>query len=448
MTRLRRAIGALRPRSYRARIAVALALALAVAIVGMQFAFRTLVVDRLNDSVSANLRQQAQAVALEVQQLNVPAAIDAARYLPDTSILVKEGNIVVWWNGQVVHHLDSRASARAGDWEVTLEREAKAGVLASWVLPSLLALGLVAACALVWLVSGRLARRLTRDVGRLARTAKAVAEGDLGARAPVTDDELGRLGAALNRMAERLAAAEARQRAFLADVAHELRTPVTAIEGFASALADGTARRPDDREEAAAFIRDEAARLRVLIRDLQELTWLDLDPPVDRRAVDLAQLGREAVARLAADAAARGVRLEAPEGCVEGVTDPSHVATILANLLTNALKATPPGGRVGVSIARAGPDALIVVRDTGVGIRPEHLPYLFERLYRVAPGRERDDDGGSGLGLSIVRRLAELLGGYVSVASEPGRGSAFTVRLPAAGPAKEPARPEPTAVRS
>jgi len=448
MSRLRSALAALRPRSYRARIAVTLALALVVAVVGMQFAFRTLVVDRLNASVSANLRQQAQAVALEVQQLNIPAAIDAARYLPDTSIIVKEGNVVVWWNGEVFHRLDARATARAGDWEVTLEREAKAGVLASWVLPSLLALGLVAACALVWLVSGRLSRRLTSAVGRLTRTAEAVAEGDLAARAPVTDDELGRLGAALNRMASRLAAAEARQRAFLADVAHELRTPVTAIEGFASALADGTARRPEDRDEAAGFIRDEAARLRILIRDLQELTWLDLEPPVERREVDLAQLGRDAVARLASNAAVRGVRLEAPQGSVEGVTDASHVATILANLLTNALKATPPGGTVGLTVERDGPSAVIAVRDTGVGIAPEHLPYLFERLYRVTPGRERADDGGSGLGLSIVRRLAQLLGGDITVASEPGHGSTFTVRLPVAGPAEEPARKEPTAVPS
>ena len=129
-----------------------------------------------------------------------------------------------------------------------------------------------------------------------------------------SDDELGRLGQSFNRMTARLEAADPRQREFLADVAHELRTPVTAIEGFATALGDGTAATPEERAESAEFIRAEAARLRELVRELQELTWLDLSRRCARGRVDLAAPARECVARLALDAHVRGVELDRPGG--------------------------------------------------------------------------------------------------------------------------------------
>ena len=138
-----------------------------------------------------------------------------------------------------------------------------------------------------------------------------------------TDDELGRLGQSFNRMTERLEAADARQREFLADVAHELRTPVTAIEGFATALGDGTAGDPEERAEAAEFIRAESARLRELVRQLQELTWLDLEPKVRAEPVDLAAAARECIARLSIDAHIRGVELTRPEGTLPSPATPT-----------------------------------------------------------------------------------------------------------------------------
>ena len=245
-----------------------------------------------------------------------------------------------------------------------------------------------------------------------------------------TDDELGRLGQSFNRMTERLEAADARQREFLADVAHELRTPVTAIEGFATALGDGTAATPEERAEAADFIRVEAARLRVLVRELQELTWLDLEPKVRAEPVDLAAAARECVSRLGIDAHIRGVELAGPEGELPAVADPDHVQTILGNLVTNALRATESGGSVSLQVRTAPGESGIAVCDTGRGIAPEHLPYIFDRLYRVGTSRDRDA-GGSGLGLSIVQRLATLLGGRVTAESEVGVGSTFTLWLPA-----------------
>ena len=202
---------------------------------------------------------------------------------------------------------------------------------------------------------------------------------------------------AFNRMTARLELADARQREFLADVAHELRTPVTSIEGFATALEDGTASTPEDRAESAEFIRAEAARLRTLVNDLQELTWLDLDPPVHTRELDLAELGRAAVGRLALDAQVKGVALHPPEGRSVAVGDPSHVETILANLISNAVTATPEGGSIRLTTVAGPGEAGIAVTDTGSGIPPEHLPFIFDRLYRVQPGSDRRA-GGSGLG--------------------------------------------------
>lgn len=429
MSTVRAVLDRLRLRSYRARIAVTIGLALVLCLLIIQLVLRGVYGARVHDAVVDNLRRQAEAVAFSVDRDGAGGAADAARFLPETSVLVRQDGDVVYWNQFVNRNLDARAVARRGDIEVVLQRDEETGLVGAWVLPALFAVGVVAVGAIVWFLSGRVSRRLSSSVANLADTAEAVAGGDLSARANEGDDELGRLAAAFNRMAAQLEAAEARQRAFLADVAHELRTPVTAIEGFAGALGDGTAASAEDRAEAADFIRGEAARLRGLITDLQELTWLDLDPPVRQEPVDLAALGRTAVARLAADAAARGITLVGPEGSVEAVTDPQHVDTILANLLTNALRHTPPGGRVEVLAVAAGPEAWLRVADTGEGIAPEHLPYLFERLYRVDSARGRAA-GGSGLGLSIVKRLATLLGGQVEVRSAPGTGSTFTVRLP------------------
>ena len=424
----------LRPRSIRARIALAIGIALAVVLAVAELTFSSYVDSRSRAEVEKTLQAQADSIARAINRAGPADAARTARqageYVGDTRMVVTVDGAVVHWN-LPVSDLEASATARSGGVAVLLERpDPSAGAFRDWGVYGIIALGVVGTAVLIWLLSGDVARRLRRSVASLADSAEAVAQGHLDVRVEQTDDELGRLGQAFNRMTARLEAADARQREFLADVAHELRTPVTAIEGFATALADGTAASSEDRAESVGFIRAEAARLRALVRDLQELTWLDLDPPVRSEPVDLAHAARAAVARLELDAHVRGIALEGPSGALVAEADPAHVATILSNLIGNALAVTGPGGSVRLTTRSEPGLAGIAVTDTGSGIAAEHLPYIFDRLYRVQSARDRDL-GGSGLGLSIVKRLATLLGGRVSVESEVGAGSTFTLWLTA-----------------
>lgn len=422
------------PSSYRGRIALMITLALVV-VVGAQGAIRGVVNDRIRSAAERTLQLQAVAIAETVDAApgagKRDRAADAARYLPGTRIEVTwpaPGGF--YYNLVPLETLDIQATARSGEVAVRLQRESAVSGPADWVVVALFLASLAVAAALVWGFASAVARRLRRQAADLALSAEAVASGDLTVRADVPADELGRAAGAFNRMTERLAAADMRQRRFLADVAHELRTPVTAIDGFATALVDGAAASPEARAEAVAFIREEAVRLRELIGDLRELTRLDLDPPLVIERLDLAGAGRDAVVRFAQAAVDVGVTLEGPEGTLPVDADAGHVETVLANLIQNAIAATPTGGHVSVRTRREGDAAVLTVADTGVGIAPEHLHQVFDRLYRVDAARSRDR-GGSGLGLAIVKQLIASLGGTVAVESSPGEGSTFTVRLPA-----------------
>jgi histidine kinase len=428
------ALRRLGPRSIQARVAVAIVVALVVVFLVIQVVVVGFVQARSRSELEDALRQQATSIARAIDRAGpenaAATARDAERYIGDARMVVSVSGVVVHWN-RPVESLEASARGSSGEVEVLLERpDPDAGLLSDWGFVALIALGLVGTGALIWVLASAVGARLRESVAGLADTAEAVAQGHLDVRAPESDDELGRLAQAFNRMTARLEQADGRQREFLADVAHELRTPVTAIEGFATALGDGTARSEEDRAESAEFIRAEAARLRELVRDLQEITWLDLAPPVRAEAIDLAAAARSAVARLGLDAHVKGVALRAAGGAMPAIGDPGHVDTILTNLVTNAITATPAGGSVTLTPARAPGEVGIAVADTGSGIAPEHLPFIFDRLYRVQPGRDRGA-GGSGLGLSIVRRLAALLGGRASVVSEVGVGSTFTLWLPA-----------------
>lgn len=435
----------LRPRSFQARVALAIVVALVVVFVVVQLVLVAFVRDRARAELEDALRRQATSIAVALDGApNVAAgAREAQRYIgPATRMVVAVDGEVVHWNVPV-DRLEASATGSSGDVAVLLERrDPDAGLFTDWGFVVLIALGIVGTGALIWHLASGVGARLRAGVDALSDTAQAVAEGRLDVRAPERDDELGRLAQAFNRMTERLAQADARQREFLADVAHELRTPVTSIEGFAQALGDGTARTEEDRREAAGFIREEAARLRALVRDLRELTYLALDPEVRREPVDLGAAARRAAARLALDAQVRGVELSAA-GDAAALGDPAHVDTILTNLVSNAVRATPAGGTVRLTAVAGRGEAGVAVRDTGAGIAAEHLPYIFDRLYRVQAGRDRAA-GGSGLGLSIVRRLATLLGGRVSVESAVGGGSTFTLWLPS----RPVAPPRPTGVGS
>ncbi len=276
------------------------------------------------------------------------------------------------------------------------------------------------------LLSVVIARRLATPVRRLSAATRALAAGESEPSVPVQGpEELAELSASFNAMAGDLAAARDADRAFLLSVSHELKTPLTAVRGYAEALADGAV----DPAEAGVVIGAESARLERLLCDLLDLGRLERrEFAVDLGPVDLAAVAGRAVTRFQSQARELGVGLSGSgEPAAVATGDPERLLQVVSNLVENALLATPAGGTVTVEAA----PARMTVRDTGPGLAAEDLPRAFERFYlhdRYAAGR-RD---GSGLGLAIVRELVTTMGGDVGVDSTPGRGSAFTVRLPVA----------------
>lgn len=280
-------------------------------------------------------------------------------------------------------------------------------------------------------VSWLLATRLARPVEDLSRTAAHLAAGRLDARAtgPVTDDELADLTRAFNEMADALEHTDHTRRRLLADLAHELRTPLATIEAYHEGLADGVVE-PDG--DTTAVLAEATGRLRRLIEDVGVLSEaeegrlsLDLQPH------DVGEVVAAAVAavRPAAEQAGVNLRVERPDAPVRAHADRDRLGQVLGNLLGNALAHTPPGGTVSVAVADRGDVATVTVADTGAGIAPEHLAHVFDRFYRADPARHRP--GGSGLGLTISRALVTQQGGTLTAASDgPGHGATFTVVLP------------------
>ena len=280
-------------------------------------------------------------------------------------------------------------------------------------------------------VSWLLATRLARPVEDLSRTASHLATGRLDARAadPVTDDELADFTRAFNEMADALEHTDHSRRRLLADLAHELRTPLATIEAYHEGLADGVVEADAD---TSAVLAEATGRLRRLIEDVGLLSEaeegrlsLDLQPH------DVGELAAAAVAavRPAAEQAGIDVQVELPGGPVRARVDRDRLAQVLGNLLGNALAHTSAGGTVTVAAADEDDAVTITVVDTGAGIAPEHLPHVFDRFYRADPARHRP--GGSGLGLTISRALVTQQRGTLTATSAgPGRGAAFTVALP------------------
>jgi len=278
-----------------------------------------------------------------------------------------------------------------------------------------------------------LARRTLEPVGRASRAARAVAEGLLATRLPVHGrDEFSDWAASFNGMAEALEAkiealsrAQARERRFTADVAHELRTPVTALVAAASLLREHTDRLPGDARRVAELLVADVIRLRRLVEDLMEISRLDAgQEPLAPRPVD-------PLALLDALVAARGWRDRVTvAGTATPVrTDPRRLERVLANLVGNAVE--HGGGEVRATVTRDAARLLVDVTDRGPGIAPEHLPRLFDRFYKVDPARSGP---GSGLGLAIAQENTRLLGGHLTVHSAPGVGTRFRLALPVSGP--------------
>jgi signal transduction histidine kinase len=298
------------------------------------------------------------------------------------------------------------------------------------VLPSL-GLAALVAVPLSALVGIALARQVAYPVRRLTQASEAMARGDFDQRVEVDrDDEIGRLARSFTSMAQRVGERDSQMRALLANVSHDLKTPMTSITGYAQSLGDGTAS-PEDAGRIGEVIREEAEHVNRLLGDLLYLAEIDAGQLGPRReAVDAAALLARCVRRIepAADAKHINIKLESTgNGELKGV-DGEKLERALTNVLDNAVKFTPPQGSIAVASRGTNGVREFEIANTGDPIPPDDLAHLFERFFRG--DRARRTAGGSGLGLSIARELVELNGGHIEARNVPG-GVSFRVTLPA-----------------
>ncbi|HEY63487.1 MAG TPA: HAMP domain-containing protein [Caldilineae bacterium] len=280
-----------------------------------------------------------------------------------------------------------------------------------------------------------IARSFARPLGVVAEAAEEIARGNLDLQLEIRRPaEMRRLVDSFNAMTREVKAARQAQRDFIANVSHDLKTPLTSIQGYAQALLDGTATTPEAQRQAASVIYEEATRMHRLVEQLLELARLDAGQiKMARVPVDLSGLLSSCVERQRLRSQEREITLtlNVPQG-LSVVGDPDRLFQVFTNLLDNALSYTPAGGQVEVTAERVEeedrPWIAVSVTDNGPGIPPEELPRLFERFYRVDKARRRG--GGSGLGLAIVKELVEAHGGRVRAESVVGLGTRFTVLLP------------------
>jgi two-component system OmpR family sensor kinase/two-component system sensor histidine kinase BaeS len=275
-------------------------------------------------------------------------------------------------------------------------------------------------------------RLLTAPLVQLTRAAQAVAAGDLSQRVPVqSKDEIGELGDAFNEMTVSLAESETLRQNLVADVSHELRTPLTVMQGNLQAILEGVY--PLEMGQMLSLY-DETRLLTRLVDDLHELTLADAGQlRLERLPLNLSDLTRTAVNQFGPvfEAASVTLELTMDENVPQVLGDADRLTQVLRNLLGNALRHTPAGGRVAVRVERSGEKAQIRVSDTGAGIAPEDLPHVFDRFYRGDKSRSRRG-GGAGLGLAIARQLVAAHGGQIEASSAIGNGTTFTIWFPPA----------------
>ena len=277
-----------------------------------------------------------------------------------------------------------------------------------------------------------LARTLTQPVRDLTRAIQAMSRGELKQEVPVRSaDELGTLTQAFNRMSADLTRSNELRRQMTADIAHDLRTPLTVITGYIEALRDGILKPTPARFEA---MHNEAQQLKRLVDDLRTLSLADAgELPMQRQRLAARTLLDRLAAAYAPQAAAHQIALSvsAAPDAPDVLVDPERMAQVLGNLVTNALRHTPAGGRIDLSAQAQGGYATLVVADTGAGMPADVLPHVFDRFYRGDPARSQQD-GESGLGLAIAKSIVEAHGGTIAATSTPGRGTTFTITLPGA----------------
>ena len=336
-------------------------------------------------------------------------------------------------NGQIVGAVAFSLSSPHGSRGAVFATAVSRGILLAALAVALLAAG----------VAMLFSRRLTQPLAQMTTAAARMAGGDYAARVAVAaPDELGNLAtnfnemaAALERDVRELRRQERLRRELIANVSHELATPLTAIQGFTEALLDGVVQEQGERDETTRLIAREAARLRRLVDQLRQVALFESGAQaLDRAPLDLPVLAGETLDVLSGEIERKQIVIsnELPSNLPAVYADGDRVTEILLNLLDNALRHTPQGGAIKIAGAVEGRSVRVSISDSGPGIAPENRERIFERFYRLDASRS-SATGGSGLGLAIVRALVEAHGGMIGVEERPGGGTQFSFTLPRAG---------------
>jgi len=277
-----------------------------------------------------------------------------------------------------------------------------------------------------------LSKRIANPLGQMSKVAREMTRGNYKAEVPVTgQDEVAQLGEAINALAANLDHLDTSRKAFLADVAHELRTPMSYIRGYSQVLDEGLFESEEEERNYIRIIHNEAKRLVSLVNDLFVLAQGDANMlAMDKQPIEVGELISSVAERMRKKAEDKGIdiKISGSDDLMLNA-DGARLEQVLVNLVDNAIRYTPTQGHIELRLHKAGNFAEIVVSDTGVGIPKDDLPHIWERMYRVEKSRSRAR-GGTGLGLAIVKQIVEAHGGTVDVQSEENQGTTITVRIP------------------
>jgi signal transduction histidine kinase len=423
-------------------------------------AVRILLVDQRDGSVVQDSAGSLQGKRLDLPEFGPPSSASASHWAswrgttPETSHLTFFAAI---YDPLGRPFTLGRSLADPGANVFTVVAVPRETVANAWLglLPGLLWAGL-AALALSAVMAILLSRSIARPILALTRASEEMARGNFDQEVPpARADEIGRLSTAFNTMAREVGRSYLQTRALIANVSHDLKTPLTSILGFSQALRDGAAETPEEVSDLSGIIHEEAERILAIVEDLLYLSQLESgEVALQRTPVKLDEVSARCLRRLEPLARERGVAVKSERDAGLWVMgDAGQLERILDNLLNNAGKYTPPEGEISLSTKRSKDDSsqvVVSVRNTGSYIAPADLERIFDRFYRADPSRG-SATGGTGLGLAIVKDLVQLQNGTISASSSREQGTVFEVRLPLAlmpaGPAETiESTPQPTRV--
>jgi signal transduction histidine kinase len=283
---------------------------------------------------------------------------------------------------------------------------------------------LVLALGLIYILS----KKLSRPLLQIEAATRKIAKGELHTRVPVTsDDEIGSLSTAINDLAQELQRYRDSRSEFFANISHELRTPITYLEGYADVLSKGFVENEEEKRKYLTIISQESRRLNIIIQDLFDLSKMEegrID--LNLEMIDLKLLLENSIHKVELQAKEKGLVIIAHlENTRSVLLDRARMEQVILNLLDNGIRYTLHGSLT-ITLHQQGKNRIITIEDSGPGIPEDELPYIFERFYRVEKSRSRKY-GGTGLGLSIVQKLVELQGGSIEVKSTEGKGSVFII---------------------